>query len=239
MSESLVKFADFKTYPPEYVELSTLVLDHDNANNHTEADLAPTGKSLAAFGQVETICADKATRRVIGGNGRVLKMREQGITHAWVIFVEGTEPQLRTLAIALNQTGRNSDFNWEVLTRQLQFLDTVQTQDQPFLELTAIPLHLLEPALAAEHLMPELGSDVGLLEDDGGAAPTPAGQSRASGKLASRGLSLQFTLAQRTLMEEVQLLYCEDETIGEMLFSLVKDKYTELTGKEYADGQDD
>jgi ParB-like chromosome segregation protein Spo0J len=212
----------FKNYPPEWTELSTLVEDTDNANFHTDADLVPTGNSLAAFGQVETLCADKISRRVIGGNGRLRKLREQGVTHAWVTFVEGTEDQLRSLAIALNQTGRNSDFDFAVLTRQIQDLEQ---KDHQLVALTALPEHLLSPLLAAEHLMPVVSADI---EEDGGIPPVPASSSGKSEALAARGLTIAFTREQRDKIEEA-LATAEAEGREacdgprEFLFSLVEE----------------
>jgi ParB-like chromosome segregation protein Spo0J len=60
------------------VALSTLHLDPANARQHGERNLESIKASLARFGQAEPLIVLKRTGRVIGGNGRMVAMRELG-----------------------------------------------------------------------------------------------------------------------------------------------------------------
>lgn len=67
------------------VELSALVPDPDNANEHPDENIAAIHASLLEFGQVDPLIVQKESRRVIAGNARLLVMQSMGMTHANVI----------------------------------------------------------------------------------------------------------------------------------------------------------
>jgi ParB-like chromosome segregation protein Spo0J len=64
------------------VPLDTLVLDPANARQHGEPNLDAIRASLTRFGQAEPLVVQRATRRVIGGNGRLVAMRALGWTES-------------------------------------------------------------------------------------------------------------------------------------------------------------
>jgi len=161
-------------------------------------DLKATRDSLVAFGQVETLVVHKTSGRVIGGNGRLRIMKELGWEKVKVIPVEGTDAQLKTLGITLNKTPRNSDFNFEKLTAVMKELDA--GPDSELLALTGFQDFEIAPLLAAEFDMPEIEED----EEE-----TPVRDTEAS-KLDSRGITIQFSVGQRDVLNDMFVLVREE-----------------------------
>lgn len=186
--------AGFKSYPPREIDIAELQFDPENVNAHSDLDLTATGNSLSAFGQVETLVVDVKTKKVVGGNGRLQKMIEKGWKKAWIIEVEGTPDQLKTLAITLNETPRLSAFDYTKLTVALQELQ--HSEDQGLLALTGIPAHEFDILLGAEIDTP---ATVDTLKED--APPVPAKTEEPSTKMATRGVAIQFTKEQRSTIE--------------------------------------
>lgn len=62
------------------VLLDELHQDPANARAHGERNLETIRSSLVRFGQAEPLVVHAGTGRVIGGNGRVVAMRELGWT---------------------------------------------------------------------------------------------------------------------------------------------------------------
>ncbi len=60
------------------VPLDSLHLDPANARAHDTRNLAAIEASLARFGQAEPLVVQAGTRRVIGGNGRLVAMGKLG-----------------------------------------------------------------------------------------------------------------------------------------------------------------
>jgi len=172
--------------------------DPGNVNEHSDVDLKATRDSLVAFGQVETLVVHKTSGRVIGGNGRLRIMKELGWEKVKVIPVEGTDAQLKTLGITLNKTPRNSDFNFEKLTAVMKELDA--GPDSELLALTGFQDFEIAPLLAAEFDMPEIEED----EEE-----TPVRDTEAS-KLDSRGITIQFSVGQRDVLNDMFVLVREE-----------------------------
>jgi DNA modification methylase len=110
------------------VPISQLHADPGNANTHDERNLRTIRDSLREFGQVEPLVVQKGTGRVIGGNGRLEVMRDEGVHEVDVVEFEGSEVQARALAIALNRTAKTSVFDDTILAEQLRAL---QSEDFP------------------------------------------------------------------------------------------------------------
>lgn len=84
--------------------LESLLEYSDNAREHGAANLAAVRESLTMFGQVEALVVRRATREVLGGNGRLAVMRELGWTHAAVHWVDLEPAPAKALSLALNRT---------------------------------------------------------------------------------------------------------------------------------------
>ncbi len=87
------------------VPLASLVPDPANARAHGEKNLEAIRASLARFGQAEPLVVQRATRRVIGGHGRLAAMKALGWAEADVVELDLDDLQATALGIALNRTG--------------------------------------------------------------------------------------------------------------------------------------
>jgi len=106
----------------EHVSIETLVPDPHNAREHGERNLLAIRESLERFGQVEPLVVQRASRRVIGGNGRLEAMRMLGWREAAVVLVDLPDSAALALALALNRTGELATWNEENLAAALRAL---------------------------------------------------------------------------------------------------------------------
>lgn len=104
------------------VSLDALHLDPANARTHGEENLEAIVSSLSHFGQAEPLVVQKATGRVIGGNGRLVAMRKLGWRECDVVELEVDDLQATALGIALNRTAELAAWDEVTLTRLLQEL---------------------------------------------------------------------------------------------------------------------
>jgi DNA modification methylase len=105
------------------VPLASLHLDPANARTHPEPNVAAIKASLARFGQVDPLITQRSTGRVIGGNGRLVAMREMGWTECDVVELEVGEVAATALGIALNRTAESAEWDLDALAKLLVSLD--------------------------------------------------------------------------------------------------------------------
>ncbi len=67
------------------VPISSLHLDPANARAHGEANMEAIVASLRRFGQAEPLVVQAQTGRVIGGNGRLVAMKQLGWTECDIV----------------------------------------------------------------------------------------------------------------------------------------------------------
>lgn len=113
----------------ERVPLSVLSLDPSNTRAHDERNLEAIKASLQRFGQVEPLVVQEATKRVVGGNGRLQAMRALGWTEADVALVDLNDVQATALSIALNRTGELASWDMDALKRTLDALEEAGEMD--------------------------------------------------------------------------------------------------------------
>ena len=101
------------------VPISSLHLDAANARAHGEANMEVIVASLRRFGQAEALVVQKETGRVIGGNGRLVAMKQLGWSACDIVEVDIHDLTATSLGIALNRTGELAEWNDEVLARLL------------------------------------------------------------------------------------------------------------------------
>ena len=111
------------------VPLDTLHLDPSNARLHDEVNLDAIRGSLARFGQAEPLVVQKATGRIVGGNGRYVVMKALGWTEADVVELELTDLQATALGIALNRTGELASWDESTLAKLLEELHAEDALD--------------------------------------------------------------------------------------------------------------
>ena len=102
--------------------LSELHPDPANARKHDGRNLDAISASLKQFGQVEPLVVQKATGKVIGGNGRLEVLRRAGESECDIVEVDVDDTQAAALGIALNRTSELAEWNDEALAKLLQSL---------------------------------------------------------------------------------------------------------------------
>jgi DNA modification methylase len=106
----------------EVVPLEDLELDPTNARTHGPKNMDAIKASLATFDQVEPLVVRADSNVVVGGNGRLLAMRDLGWESARVVRVDVTDEQARALGLALNRTGDLAGYDSDRLVETLQEL---------------------------------------------------------------------------------------------------------------------
>ena len=84
------------------VPLDSLHLDPANAREHGPENLEAIVGSLRRFAQAEPLVVQKKTGRVIGGNGRLVAMKQLGWAECDIVEVDLDDAT--ALGIALNRT---------------------------------------------------------------------------------------------------------------------------------------
>jgi len=105
------------------VPIDSIHLDPANARLHGEQNMAAIIGSLKRFGQVEPLVVQKATGRIIGGNGRIVAMKQIGWTECDIVEVDVDDLTATSLGIALNRSSELSGWNEPVLAEILKQLD--------------------------------------------------------------------------------------------------------------------
>lgn len=102
-----------------HVKIDSLHLDPANARTHGNENLEAILGSLKRFGQAEPLVVQKATGRVIGGNGRMLAMQKLGWKECDIVEVDVDDLTATALGIALNRTGELAEWNEDSLAKIL------------------------------------------------------------------------------------------------------------------------
>src|SRR5688572_16206458 len=105
------------------VPLGSLRLCPANARQHGERNLEAIQRSLETFGQAEPLVVQASTRMVIGGNGRLVAMRELGWHECDVVELDIDDQKAAALGVALNRTSELAEWDESVLAKILQELD--------------------------------------------------------------------------------------------------------------------
>jgi DNA modification methylase len=112
--------------PKELQKLATplddLTVDPNNARIHDERNVEAVRLSLERFGWRGLIVAREIDGTVLAGNCRIEAARQLGWTHAPVLFVEGTDAEIRAYAITDNRTAELAGWDMAVLVKQLDEL---------------------------------------------------------------------------------------------------------------------
>jgi site-specific DNA-methyltransferase (adenine-specific) len=107
----------------ENKEISSLILDPNNARKHSERNLKAITASLDKFGQRKPIVI-AADGTVLAGNGTVLAATQLGwdTVDAVVAPADWDETMLKAYALADNRTAELAEWDEDVLNRQLEEL---------------------------------------------------------------------------------------------------------------------
>lgn len=93
--------------------LASLELDQENDREHPADNLAVIRASLEQWGQLEPLVVQQSSGRVIGGNGRLLVMRDLGWSSAAIVELDVNDDEARAIAHVLNRSGDLAAWNVE------------------------------------------------------------------------------------------------------------------------------
>ena len=145
----------------EYLPISALTLDPDNAREHSPRQIKQIAKSVEAFDFNAPILAD-CDGRVISGNGRLMALQSLGRTEAPVVRLEHlTSEQAKAYALADNRLTDASQFNDRQLAVNLKALSEIVLD----FDLEATGFSMGEIDLKIERLSLD-GSEAALAEDE-------------------------------------------------------------------------
>lgn len=99
----------------ETVELDALKLDPKNSRVHDKKNLRAIRVSLEEFGQVLPLVVQRSSGMLVGGNARLVVMREMGMTQCEIVYVDEDDDRSRALSIALNRTGELARWDFSAL----------------------------------------------------------------------------------------------------------------------------
>lgn len=109
----------------EYLPLSSLTLDPENARIHKPAQVRQIARSIKAFSFNVPVLFDQAGK-VLAGHGRVLACQHLGWTEVPVIRIEHLTPeQARAFAIADNRLTETSSWDEALLGQHLKILSEI------------------------------------------------------------------------------------------------------------------
>ena len=174
------------------VPLESLHVDPSNARSHGAENMEAIKGSLQRFGQAEPLVVQARSRRVIGGNGRLVAMKELGWTECDIVELDIDDLQATALAIALNRTGELATWDEETLAKLLQelkaedALDGVGYSDEDI-----------------DTLLKELEEDVETELDDPGAAAPPRNPVSRQGDIWLLG-DHRLLCGDSTVLDDVQ-----------------------------------
>jgi ParB-like chromosome segregation protein Spo0J len=125
MSTEVHQIAD--SLLPLLTPIADISADPANVKKHPEAQILDLVASLRAFGQVQPLVVDKATKLILAGNGRFAAMKRLEWTHAAVVFVEWDATKGKTYQIADNRIPEGGTWDNDALK---SLLPTLQQQDK-------------------------------------------------------------------------------------------------------------
>jgi hypothetical protein len=97
-------------------KLSELHADPKNPRAHNERNLSTIAESLKRFGQVEPLVVQKSTGRVIGGNGRLEVMKNDGAEEVEIVEVDVSDTDAKQLGLMLNRTAELASWDEDNLS---------------------------------------------------------------------------------------------------------------------------
>lgn len=104
---------------PRLIPLADLHEDPRNARRHPTRNRKAVRASLREFGQVETLVVQRGTGLVLGGNCRLVELRDLGATDAWCVEVDVQGDAAVRLALALNRSAELATWDDETLAALL------------------------------------------------------------------------------------------------------------------------
>ena len=116
----------------EYIDIDKLIPYSNNAKMHPEEQVEQIKKSITEFGMNDPIAIDK-NNVIIEGHGRLIACKELGYDKVPIIRLDHlTDEERKAYTLAHNKLTMNSDFNMDILEKELKAIDTINMEDFGF-----------------------------------------------------------------------------------------------------------
>lgn len=139
--------------------VSELVEYENNAKLHPYEQIEQIAESISEFGNNDPIAVwhnENGEAEIVEGHGRLMALRRLGIETAPVIYLDHlTDEQRRAYALVHNKLTMNSDFDFDILQKELGEIATIDMEDFGF-ELDEEQEGDLEQINAEEDELPEV-----------------------------------------------------------------------------------
>ena len=125
--------SDVDGYRQTVEDPNTLVPDPENANIHTDENLAAIGHSLNAFGfRKNPIAVQEGTRVIYAGNGIVQWCIENDVPVCPVVWIpkEMSESDAKAFALADNQSAHLAEWDIEQIEQTLQSISDEHSPEE-------------------------------------------------------------------------------------------------------------
>jgi ParB-like chromosome segregation protein Spo0J len=104
------------------VKINSLKMDPANSRKHDKKNLDAIKGSIAKFGQVEPLIVQKSTGAIIGGNGRLMALKELNYEEVDIVEIDLDNTQSTALSIALNRASELASWDISILGQHLEAL---------------------------------------------------------------------------------------------------------------------
>lgn len=117
----------------EYVPIGKLTAYEKNARKHQEADVQTIVKSIETFGMCDPIGVWGEKNIIVEGHGRLLALKQLGYDEVPVIHLDYlTDEQRRAYGLAHNKTAEMSQWDFDLLSDELNSIDDLDMSDFGF-----------------------------------------------------------------------------------------------------------
>lgn len=115
----------------EYVDINSIRPYENNAKEHPREQIEQIKKSIEQFGMDDPIGIWKD--EIVEGHGRLIACKEMGMAEVPIIRLDHlTDEERRAYTLAHNKLTMNSDFNLDILNKELESIGTINMEDFGF-----------------------------------------------------------------------------------------------------------
>lgn len=115
----------------EYVGIDSIKPYKNNAKTHPQEQIEQIKKSIEQFGMDDPIGIWKD--EIVEGHGRLIACKELGMKEIPIIRLDHlTDEERKAYTLAHNKLTMNSDFNMDILEKELMSIDTINMEDFGF-----------------------------------------------------------------------------------------------------------
>jgi len=123
----------------EYVSTDDLQEYKNNSKLHPSSQIDQIASSIEEFGFNNPILAwhnDEGEPEIVAGHGRLMAARKLGLGELPVVFLDHmSEEQRRAYILVDNKLTMNSDFDYEILTSELDAIIGIDMEDFGFVDM--------------------------------------------------------------------------------------------------------